>query len=212
MTSKSNAPPEIERSGEEWFEKVSFPLWQKHLLPLAPFQSILQIGIFAGDSFFWAADNLLAEDGEQVGVDPWIPSRQWASQVEWMANAQKLAYERMSAAIAKSKKMLTFVEMKSEWYLLQSCAQERGQFDFIYIDGCHFGPEALTDMVLGWRLLKPGGVMAVDDASLYRGKRLTRGALVGEALDAFVTCYGHKMSVLYSVKDQVGFVKLPFKE
>ena len=36
-------------------------------------------------------------------------------------------------------------------------------YDFIYIDGCHNALDCYADMVLGWALLRPGGVLAVDD-------------------------------------------------
>lgn len=36
-------------------------------------------------------------------------------------------------------------------------------YDFIYIDGCHTMACALTDAVMSWYLLKPGGILIFDD-------------------------------------------------
>ena len=216
MTSKSNAPPEIERNGEAWFQGVSQPLWVRHLLPLVPFNYYLELGCFAGDSFFWALDNLLADDGCAVGVDPWIPSRRWENQVEWMQTARDLCHTRLDEwsqdATRRKKKLVQLRECKSEEYLLEACHKGYPQFDLIYVDACHLAVEAMTDLVLSWRLLKPGGILVCDDLNLVRGKRLSRGALVGEAWPCFLTCFGHKCSILYDSPAQSAIVKLPFNE
>jgi predicted O-methyltransferase YrrM len=39
----------------------------------------------------------------------------------------------------------------------------RDLFDLVYIDGDHECAPALVDMLLAWRLLKPGGIMLLDD-------------------------------------------------
>jgi tetratricopeptide (TPR) repeat protein len=40
---------------------------------------------------------------------------------------------------------------------------EEEKYDFIYVDGSHKCIDCYTDMALGWSLLKPGGILAVDD-------------------------------------------------
>ena len=45
----------------------------------------------------------------------------------------------------------------------KAAAEVSGAFDFIYIDGSHMRVDVLLDAVLAWQLLKPGGIMALDD-------------------------------------------------
>jgi len=60
----------------------------------------------------------------------------------------------------------------------------RNTFDAAYIDGSHEGLDVMTDAVLCWRLLRPGGIMIFDD---YRWKGDgRRKVLPRHAIDAFV--------------------------
>ncbi len=38
-------------------------------------------------------------------------------------------------------------------------------FDVVYVDGDHRAAPALCDMILGWKLLRPGGLMLLDDTN-----------------------------------------------
>ena len=40
---------------------------------------------------------------------------------------------------------------------------EGRKFDLIYVDGSHEAEDCLSDSVLAWRLLKPGGFIIWDD-------------------------------------------------
>ncbi len=58
------------------------------------------------------------------------------------------------------------------------------RFDLVYIDGSHEAPDVLTDAVLAWPLLAPGGLLGFDDYG-WRGppEPERRPAL---AIDAFL--------------------------
>lgn len=49
--------------------------------------------------------------------------------------------------------------MSQDWL----CQLPVNAFDFYYVDGSHVAPDVMADAVLGWRLLKPGGIMVFDD-------------------------------------------------
>jgi predicted O-methyltransferase YrrM len=51
-------------------------------------------------------------------------------------------------------------------------------FDLIYIDGSHAALDVMTDAVLCWRLLAPGGLMIFDDYRDFESR---------PAIDAFVS-------------------------
>lgn len=82
----------------------------------------------------------------------------------------------------------------------------RTPVDFIYVDADHSSMGTLRDGVLGWDLLKVGGIMIFDD---YRWKdmpdELDRPAL---AVDAFCQCFARQIEVLSPVGWQVAIRKV----
>lgn len=195
-----------------WFQDRTRPIWEKHLKSIGPFRRYLEIGVFEGSSILWAAGNLLVADGHAYGIDSWQPKRSWKGVEEEIEQAKQTAYDRAREFNdTHSQKIHLFQEDSAEW-LLADLSDTRGEnafFDLQYLDGGHKGDEALTDMVLAWRLLLPGGVMVLDDAHLYRGRRLSNVPLTGEAIDAFLTVFAPHLTILYKTKHQVAFIKNP---
>ena len=75
---------------------------------------------------------------------------------------------------------------------------EDNYFGFIYIDGSHQAPDVLCDAVLGFRLLKPGGVMVFDDYlwSEFYGDKLDPLSCPKPAVDAFVNMYRRQIEIM----------------
>jgi len=65
----------------------------------------------------------------------------------------------------------------------------RTPFEFIYIDGAHDADDVLSDSVLAWPLLSPGGVMVWDDYD-WPGDAWKRPKT---GVDAFISCYERHM-------------------
>jgi|SRR5579872_1447676 len=67
-------------------------------------------------------------------------------------------------------------------------------YDFIYVDGSHDSRDVIIDAVLGFKLLKPGGVVVFDDAlwayysDPYRNPK--------PAIDFFLQAYSRELRVL----------------
>jgi hypothetical protein len=74
----------------------------------------------------------------------------------------------------------------------------KGYFDFVYVDGSHQAPDVLCDAVLGFKLLKTGGVMVFDDYLWH--EELTTGRDIlrcpKPAIDAFINLYFRKINVI----------------
>ena len=72
------------------------------------------------------------------------------------------------------------------------------RFDFISIDASHQAPDVLGDSVLGFELLKPGGVLAFDDYlwSPMRPRTENPLFLPKAAIDAFTTLFSQKIRIL----------------
>lgn len=73
-------------------------------------------------------------------------------------------------------------------------------FDLAYVDGSHTEIDTMTDLVMSFNLLKPGGIMLVDDFDqpAFPGVRA--------AVDKFATIYSSRLDVVH-VAYQVHFVK-----
>jgi predicted O-methyltransferase YrrM len=74
-------------------------------------------------------------------------------------------------------------------------------YDFVYIDGCHWTINVLEDAVLGFRLLKRGGIMAFDDY-LWDDPEWNQEGRPKEAVDAFLAIYAANIEVIHH-EDQV---------
>ena len=64
------------------------------------------------------------------------------------------------------------IELKSEFALPQLLQEREGQYDFIFIDGWHTFDHTLLDCFYATRLLRVGGVLAIDDANYPAIKRV----------------------------------------
>lgn len=66
--------------------------------------------------------------------------------------------------------------------------------DYILIDGSHLTKDVLTDAVLSFELLKPGGVMFFDD---YLGGDVNSLQYSKIGIDSFINCYRNKIEILH---------------
>jgi len=73
--------------------------------------------------------------------------------------------------------------------------KEGKMFDFIYIDGSHLSFDCYSDLMISWRLLEKGGILAIDDY-LYN----TEGAVVDspfEGVNHFLKKHQHETKILH---------------
>jgi predicted O-methyltransferase YrrM len=65
----------------------------------------------------------------------------------------------------------SLMELKSEFALPKLLETNEGQFDFIFIDGWHTFDHTILDCFYATRLLRVGGILAIDDVSFPSVKR-----------------------------------------
>jgi predicted O-methyltransferase YrrM len=190
-----------------WFDRDVKPIWDRLLCDYdATWSSLgrwpttyLEIGVAEGASMLWVLANLPIE--RAVGVDPYIPHR------------KKLAKEYERHRINATNNLGPYIGNRvtmeyepSHLYLSQAVANLRAaEFDLIYVDGSHYGPDALLDMQLSWILLSVGGVMIIDDVHRrwFHGRPQVR-----EAMRAFEDVYENRYQWLYRRPHQNAVVKL----
>lgn len=121
--------------------------------------------------------------------------------------------QNTSFAIANSSHSvnLTVHQCKSEDALCNLVAAGyKKHFDFIYIDGSHFASDVLLDAVLGFKLLRTGGLMIFDDYLWRRSSETDVNPLTLPkiAIDSFVNIYHEKVEVLTASNYQLYLQKV----
>lgn len=126
----------------------------------------VEVGCYEGKSLCWMLDNILTGQGVNVvAIDPWSFTPDWEThtQEKWDAvHAQFLDNVRETA---NSNATVNVMRTHSTYGLSHV---PPGEADVVYIDGSHRALACLTDMCLGWKLLKPGGLLVVDDVERWR--------------------------------------------
>jgi predicted O-methyltransferase YrrM len=182
---------------QDWFSR-SIPSWTLILNKLSERTShlrILEVGVFEGRSTCWLLQNhcktpessIVAIDSFQGGIE---------HQGMELGTLRK-RFEANIATVASPAQ----VEIREGFSLPQLAkliAEGYQRFDFISIDASHQAPDVLGDAVLGFELLKPGGVMAFDDYIWSPMRPGTENPLLlpKAAIDAFTTLFSQKIRII----------------
>jgi predicted O-methyltransferase YrrM len=137
----------------DWFSP-QIPHITNSLKCLSDVSNILEIGSFEGRSAVWFLQTF--PNARVTCVDTFQGSPEHvAANMDVSALYTRFTHntapykDRLSVRVGHSSKMLYGLEPES--------------FDVIYVDGSHTEADTLMDLVLSMGLLKPGGVMLVDD-------------------------------------------------
>lgn len=118
-------------------------------------ESTLEVGLAYGVSALYMCDALLAVGGNEprhLAMDPFQSTHFEDAGLELLARAGL-------------SQMIDFRPQRSELVLPVLLAEGR-QFDFAFVDGNHRFDWVYVDLVFVGRLVKPGGVIFVDDYQL----------------------------------------------
>jgi predicted O-methyltransferase YrrM len=182
----------------DWFSRFA-PVW-KELLTRYPPSRVLEIGSYEGRAACFLIETCAAARAMELHcVDS------WAGGVEHDANAMPLVEQRFDRNIAVARAAaanpVDFHKHKSlsSPALVRLLADGRGEsFDLIYVDGSHQAPDVLSDAILAFMLLRPGGVLIFDDYLWSMGDPGKQDfyQLPKPAIDAFVNIYQRKLKVV----------------
>jgi predicted O-methyltransferase YrrM len=129
-------------------------------------QTSLEVGLACGISALYICDALPA-DARHVVVD--------AFQAELFENAGLRSLER-----AGHRDRVDFHEERSQ-FALPRLVQEGTRLDFAFIDGMHTFDYALMDFFYIDLMLRPGGIVAFDDADIPAVRRAVRYAITNRS-------------------------------
>ena len=184
-----------------WFENTAKSVWNE-LIPKINPTRILEIGSYEGASACYLIDQLAAQKSVELHcIDTWqggLEHQNGSTAHVNMADVEQRFYYNTQTAIANAAHNVELVIHKgpSDVELPKLLAGgKQGYFDFIYIDGSHQAPDVLFDALLGFELLKIGGVIAFDDylwhEPLPNGIDPIRCPKI--AIDAFTTIFCRKV-------------------
>jgi predicted O-methyltransferase YrrM len=187
----------------DWFDE-NIAIWSQLFEQLKPTR-ILEVGSYEGRSTTYIIENLAnISDIEIHCIDSWeggIEHKKGGSWESNMTNIEARFSHNMKIAMSRSThavkleihKGLSSIELPK---LASKNMQE--YFDFIYVDGSHQAPDVLLDAVLGFQLLRVGGVMIFDDylwqEPLPEGTDPIRCPKI--AIDAFTNIYCRKLRAI----------------
>ena len=186
-----------------WFDSNK-AAWSQIFQKINPTR-ILEVGSYEGKSTAFIIETLAnINDLEIHCIDSWeggIEHKQGGSAESNMQDVEARFAHNMKIAVNKSSRTVKLEVHKgmSNKELPKLVASDmQGYFDFIYIDGSHQAPDVLLDAVLGFELLKVGGVMAFDDylwqEPLPGGTDPIRCPKI--SIDAFTNIYCRKLKCL----------------
>ena len=151
-----------------------------------PNLNFLEIGSFCGNSAAWTIQNILTDKTSKITcIDP------------WNGNIAHETFDFSDVEAAFDEQLEPFKDqlIKHKAYSDQWLMKNRSEmYDFIYIDGDHMPHAFMIDALLSWELLKPGGIMAIDDYGWThpQGSQYNPAA----AIDMFVSMYSDHLTVI----------------
>lgn len=166
----------------DWFGRVQ-PVFERYLDEYRGQDNLLflQIGAYTGDASEWLCREILTSRSSiLVDVDTWQGSDEEAHKRIDFNEVEAYYDERMKPYPRAIK-----CKARSSEYLI---AAEKENFDFIYVDGDHTAAAVIEDAILGWRALKPGGIIAFDDYRWSHPKKDERYKPL-PAIDFFINYY-----------------------
>ena len=161
---------------------------------------VLEIGTYTGISLI----NIIKLIPNSIGtaVDMWAnydenhPLHK-AGVVDQINNMDDLGVEASFYKNVKTSGLEErIVGIKGDSYdILFSMLKENLEFDFIYVDGSHLLLDCYADLILSWRLLAKGGMLAIDDY-LYNANESAIDSPF-EGVNKFLKKHQHEIKIIH---------------
>ena len=209
MVELTNLNPKEEMEfTNKWFDINAKGIWDQ-LLPQIKPKKILEIGSFEGRSLCHIiVNNNWCDNIELHCIDTWEGGIEHQSRDLNLSDVEKRFDKNISIATHSSSIGASVHKHKgtSISKLASLIADEgAGTFDFIYVDGSHQAPDVISDAILGFNLLKVGGVIGFDDylwsEALPYGKDPLR--MPKFAIDSFINIYIRKLDFIKTGNQQL---------
>ena len=181
----------------DWFSH-NIPVWNQLIEHVQP-SSFLEIGSYEGRAACYMIERVGSLRPLEIDcVDTWQGGLEHDQAT--MAAVEQRFHGNLAQAMTRVQNPVAFRKHKgasSDVLARLIAAGRAASVDLVYVDGSHQAPDVLLDAVLGFELLKVGGVMIFDD---YVWQLEPDGAqdhynLPKPAIDAFVNIYRRKLAL-----------------
>jgi hypothetical protein len=126
---------------------------------------VLEVGTYTGISLINIVK--LIPNSFGFGIDRWSNyiEGDLNKNVEILNNMDKLEVEKSFYKNISVEGLTDRIHgIKGDSYeVLFEMMKENKMFDFIYVDGSHLSFDCYSDLIISWRLLENGGILAIDD-------------------------------------------------
>jgi hypothetical protein len=126
---------------------------------------VLEVGTYTGISLINIVK--LIPNSFGFGIDRWFNyiEGDLNKNVEILNNMDKLEVEKSFYKNIAVEGLTDRIHgIKGDSYeVLFEMMKENKMFDFIYVDGSHLSFDCYSDLIISWRLLENGGILAIDD-------------------------------------------------
>lgn len=192
----------------DWFTKY-IPIWNPLLDELKP-RKILEIGCYEGRSTCHLIERCSKHDAiELVCIDTWEGG--FEHRKDLMHAVEQRFDHNIQLAIGQSPNTIQIRKVKkpSLTALAELISSEESLFDLIYIDGSHLAVDVLTDAVLAFQTLRPGGLLIFDDYLWSADPKGQEDVLKcpKEGIDNFVNLFRKQITVLSGLPLEQLYVK-----
>uniref|UniRef100_A0A6C0JXH7 Glycosyltransferase 2-like domain-containing protein n=1 Tax=viral metagenome TaxID=1070528 RepID=A0A6C0JXH7_9ZZZZ len=156
---------------------------------------ILEIGVYTGTSLIEIVKRIPNSFG--LGIDKWENYNE--DNIDILQNMEQNNIEKIwnrNIKAAGLENRIKAIKGDSSDILLELIS-EKMQYDFIYVDGSHKCLDVALDLHLAWKLLRIGGVMAIDDY-MYNADKITEKPYEYpyEAVNHFLEKIGGKYTLI----------------
>lgn len=183
----------------DWFDQ-NIVVWDS-LLPRFGPKRFLEIGSFEGRSACYLIETFGKDQPIEIHcVDTWEGGVEHGYAV--MSDVEKRFDKNVQNALRKAGNPGTIVKKhkKPSYVALAELitVERQAPFDVLYIDGSHQAHDVLSDAVMGFHLVRQGGLMIFDDY-IWSMEEMGKQDLLNmpkSAIDAFVNAFTRKAVVV----------------
>lgn len=155
---------------QHWFSAGARAIWDQ-MLPLIDPSRVVEIGSYEGASACYLVEQLAGRHALELHcIDHWQGGREHEG-TDMLAIEARF-HHNLRRVLAQAEYPVALHVHKSASDMALAALLHDGKreyFDFVYIDGSHQATDVISDAVLGFKLLRPGGVMAFDDYLWHDG-------------------------------------------
>ena len=188
------------------------PRWEQ-LIPKENPRKILEIGSYEGQSICYLIETLANGEALEIHcLDTWEGGIEHQEKGVDMSLVEFNFDFNIKLASSKKANLKIYKHKGFSDVLMPKMLVSgmKNYFDFIYIDGSHLAADVLSDAIIGFRLLKIGGLLCFDDYIMDFLPEMNRSSYENPklAIDAFTNIYFRKIEIIPEVNYQLWIRKL----